>query len=216
MKRIPQNCGVEIDVRFDNSSGQLYLHHDNLGSDEIRSADTLPAYLQNFEFNPQRIVIFNIKDSGSVKAQGPGKDVEWECLRLAEQFGIPKSNYFLLDVEFPFIYYATAQGVREIAIRYSEAEVKEQFLYFKTNTRGQRANWVWIDVNTELPLNPEVIKELDGFRTCLVCPERWGRPDDIEPYAERIAELGFQLDAVMTNEKYVERWMKTGVVKASL
>ena len=40
-------------------------------------------------------------------------------------------------------------------------------------------DWVWIDTFTKLPLNQNAIKILKNFKTCLVCPDRWERQEDI-------------------------------------
>lgn len=203
LKELPDDVGVEIDIRFDNRTGDLYLNHDN------GEGENLKEYLENYKHTPQRILIFNIKDTGTEK----------RCIELAEEFGIPKRNYFLLDCEFPYIYYATKSGVKEIAIRYSEAEPLEQALLFapkgKNNPTGI-AEWLWIDTNTTLPLDPQTYQKIKdaGFKTCLVCPERWGRPNDIEVYGEYMAKNGIFLDAVMTNKKFIERWKKTGAIRS--
>ena len=112
---------------------------------------------------------------------------EKRVIRLAKKYNI--ENYFLLDVEFPFLYQATrGQGFRKIAVRYSEAEpieaVKKQMHDGET-----LLDWVWIDTNTKLPLNLEVINQLRFFKTCLVCPERWNRPHDIPIYITKIREM---------------------------
>ena len=44
------------------------------------------------------------------------------------------------------------------------------------------------------------------MQTCLVCPERWGRPNDIIPYRQSMKSLGFSPNAVMTNLKYTHLW----------
>ena len=69
-------------------------------------------------------------------------------------------------------------------------------------------NWVWIDTNTQLPLNKKIIEDLRGFKSCLVCPERWNRPEDILVYREKMSKFGFIPNAVMTSLKYVELWQK--------
>ena len=109
----------------------------------------------------------------------------------------------MLDVEFPYIYRAARAGVSNIAIRYSEEESIETVLRYKG-----MVGWVWIDTNTTLPLDGAIIQKLSGFKTCLVCPERWGRPQDIPLYIRKIKELDFKLDAVMTHESYVQLWKK--------
>lgn len=202
--QIPERFGVEIDVRFDTRSGRLYLHHDPQGPGAIEQCDFLDEYLEHFKFNPNRIIVFNIKDTGT----------EARCIELAKQHCIPKSHYFLLDVEFPFVYQAIRRGIREIASRFSEAEPLAQTLMLKDKQCG--VDWVWIDTNSRLPLDKNAVEQLQGLRTCLVCPERWGRPHDIAPYIEQIRTLNMQLDAVMTNVKYADQWAKSGVVSTEL
>lgn len=180
---IPVTWGVEIDVRYDNRSGGLYLNHDpGVGED-------LENYLQQFH---HRFIIFNIKEAG----------IEQRCIDLAAKYGIPKENYFLLDVEFPYLYRASRkEGVREIAVRYSEAEPIEMTLAQKG-----LVDWVWIDTNTQLPLDSNSVKNFAGFKTCLVSPDRWGRPHDILAYREKMQELHVQLDAVMVGFEHRALW----------
>ncbi len=70
-------------------------------------------------------------------------------------------------------------------------------------------DWVWIDTITRLPITGEIVKKLSGFKTCLVCPGRWGRPEEIPRYQEQMSALGFRPDAVMTDE--VEAWEAWGL-----
>lgn len=177
---IDPRYGVEIDVRHDNRSGKLYLNHDP------GTGDDLDAYLKHFK---HRFIIFNVKEAG----------IENRCIELAKKYKIPKSKYFLLDVEFPYLYRASRkEGVREIAVRYSEAEPIEMTLAQKGFV-----DWVWIDTNTKLPLSSITVKKMKGFKTCLVSPDRWGRPQDIESYLARIKKLGFKLDAIMVGKEYI-------------
>jgi hypothetical protein len=186
LKAVPFEHGVEIDVRYNNRSGGLYLNH-NPGD-----GDDLETYLGGFH---HAFVIFNIKEAG----------IEQRCIDLAAQFGIPKDHYFLLDVEFPYLYRASRkEGVREIAVRYSEAEPIEM-----AEAQKGHVDWVWIDTNTVLPLDEAVVAKLKGFKTCLTSPDRW-RPEaaakEIPAYRARMAELGFQLDAVMVGKEYIHLW----------
>lgn len=179
VQTIPSQYGVEIDVRADGQ--QLILNHE-----PFAGGDLLEGYLRQAK---QRPIIFNIKEAG----------IEQRVMDVAAQHGI--KDYFLLDVEFPFIYRAARQGVRQIAMRYSEDEAIETVMKYQG-----LVDWVWIDTNTQLPLNETVKKQLAGFKTCLVCPERWGRPDDIPKYIAQLKQLAFPLTAVMTAEKYVPLW----------
>lgn len=192
LKTIPKKYGVEIDVR--GYGDKLLLNHDPI--DDPLKYDDLEDYLRVFAERGMAFVIFNMKEAG----------YEQRVIDLAAKYGIRKDQYFLLDVEYPYIFNATrTKGVREIAVRYSEGEPIEAA---EAQSRdGQLLlDWIWIDVNTMLPINAEVAPRLERFKTCLVCPERWGRPEDIEAYAKKIKELGFRLDAVMTAEQYASKW----------
>lgn len=187
LANVPQKYGVEIDVRHDKASNSLYLSHD-VGVQE-GVYDNLEDYLKHFN---HRFVIFDIKEAG----------IEDRCIALASQFGIPKNNYFLLDVEFPYLYRASRkEGVKEIAVRYSEAEPVE----FSLAQKGF-VDWVWIDTNTKLPLDMATKEKLAGFKTALASPDRWGRMEDITAYRETLDALDFKLDAVMCGLEYCHLW----------
>jgi len=204
LEKIPKKYGVEVDVRHSNLKDALYLNH-NPGD-----GDLLRDYLKVFN---HRFIIFNIKEAG----------IEQGCIDLAQRNGIPRANYFLLDVEFPYIYRAAGFPLRdrirsgeikkddyihELAVRFSEAEPIEQTLALEGIV-----DWAWIDTNTRLPLDEDSVGLLSKYKTCLVCPERWGRPEDIPKYAAKMKELKFKPCAVMTNIKYAEQWEQTEVVK---
>lgn len=187
LEKIPPQYGVEIDVRHDRATNTLYLNHEP--GEPNKTYANLSEYLANFH---HAFVIFNVKEAG----------IEQRCIELAAKYGISKSNYFLLDIEFPYLYRASRkENVREIAVRYSEAEPIEMAL-------GQKGlvDWVWIDTNTCLPLDVNVKQKLTGFKICLVSPDRWGRPKDISVYRRKIKELGFPLTAVMTGLEFIHLW----------
>jgi len=183
LKGIPEHYGVEIDVRHDNTTGKLYLNH------KPGTGEYLDEWLESYQ---HAFIVFNIKEVG----------IEQKCIELAEKFGVPRSNYFLLDVEFPYLYSASRNlGVREIAVRYSEAEPIEATL-----AQREFVDWVWIDTNTRLPLDKKTVSQLEGFKTCLVAPDRWGRPEDNTPYRKQIERLHFPLTAVMVGMEYAHLW----------
>ena len=66
--------------------------------------------------------------------------------------------------------------------------------------------WVWIDTFKTLPINKKVTTILKKFKSCLVCPERWGRPKDIVKYIHKMKKINFLPDSVMTSKKYIYRW----------
>jgi len=187
LNTVPTEYGVEIDIRGDG--GRLLLSHDPIVQGQ--PYDELESFLQQYKHSG---IIFNLKEAG----------YEEQVLALAKKYNV--SNYFLLDVEFPYLYRATRKNnERNIAVRFSEAEpieaVEAQIVL------GQPLlDWVWIDTNTRLPLTPAIVEKLTPFKTCLVCPERWGRPEDILPYTKQMVELGFTPTAVMTALSHAETW----------
>lgn len=191
LRAVNPKYGVEIDIRHDNRTGGMYLNH------EPGTGDDLEEYLMVFVAQGNRFVILNTKEAG----------LETRIVELCARLGI--ENYFLLDVEFPFIYRAAFVGVAglngRVAIRYSEAEPIEQALLL-----AGKFQWVWVDVNSRLPLNPESHRRLReaGYKLALVCPERWGRPDDIQVYIEQMKQDDITVDMVMTSEACVPQWEK--------
>jgi hypothetical protein len=190
---VPPEHGVEIDVRNDPATGRLYLHHDPQNAEGLKVCAYLDDYLKVFAAQKNAFVIFNIKEAG----------IEKRCADLAAENGISPDKYFFLDVEFPFLYSAT-RGTRKdgwrtssIAVRQSEAEPIEMSLAQKGFV-----DWIWIDVNTTLPLDADIVKKMAGFKTCLVGPDRWGRPEDTVPYLTKIKELGLPLTAIMVGKEY--------------
>ena len=157
---VSNRYGCEIDIRARGS--ELILHHDPFKDGE-KLTDFLDAYQHG-------LLILNIKEAG----------IEKDVIDAVKQRNIPE--YFLLDVEFPFIYRAARSGIRNIAIRFSEDEP----IGLADNYAGM-VDWVWIDTISRLPI-------------------RWGRPQDIIPYRQQLRKMNFTLNAVMTNLKYIDLW----------
>jgi len=182
LNKTPKKYGVEIDIR--GFGTDLILNHEPLVTGE-----RLEDYLKHYD---HKFIIFNIKETG----------IENRVIDLAEQHEI--SDYFLLDVEFPFLYKASRkEGFHKIATRFSEVEPIEMSLaqkYF--------VDWVWIDTNTYLPLNKENYMQLrgTGFKLCLVSPEAWGRSEDVSKYVDYLKQNNFKIDAVMTSLEYADKW----------
>src|SRR3989344_2587344 len=192
LKTIPEKYGVEIDIR--GYGEKMLLNHDPI--DRPEKYDELEEYLKNFH---HAFVIFNVKEAG----------YEQRIIDLAKKYGI--KNYFLLDVEFPYLYRATRkEGVRKIAVRYSEAEPIEA-VEAQVVDGQPLLDWVWIDTNTQLQLDADIVRRLQGFKTCLVCPERWGRPADIAAYVAEMKALNFSPTAVMTSLEEAPQWEASGL-----
>ena len=180
LRDIPKEYGTEIDIRAFGSN--LIMNHEPFQTGE-RFEDYLAEYTHG-------TLILNIKEAG----------IEDDVLRQVRLHHQIKS-YFLLDVEFPYLYRVSRNGERSIAMRFSEDESIETVEKYV-----DMVNWIWIDTNTKLPLDENNIPVLNKFKKCLVCPERWGRPSDIEKYKKILYNLNFNLDAVMTGKKYAKIW----------
>jgi len=179
LKTIPHTYGVEIDIR--EYYGKLILQHE-----AFTPGEDFEEFLTHYQ---HAFVIFNVKEAG----------IEAKIIELAKKHKI--KQYFLLDVEAPYLYAASRKGVKNIAVRYSEVEPIEVLQYYKGYV-----NWVWIDTVTKLPIDKNVITKLKDFKTALVCPERWGRPQDIPLYKKKMKRLGFEPDMVMTALSCVSSW----------
>ena len=182
LKKIEQKYGAEIDIRSCGSN--LILNHE-----PFKNGERLENYLDEYK---NGTLVLNIKEDG----------IEAEVLRLIDQRSQIKS-YFLLDIEFSYLYYSSRQGERNIAVRFSEDESIETVKKYVG-----MVDWVWIDTNTQLPLDQKSIPILNEFKKCLVCPERWGRPDDITFYKNALMKYGFKIDCVMTSLMYASKWQE--------
>lgn len=178
---IPKHFGCEIDIR--SNGNELVLHHE-----PMQNGQCFTDYLDVYQHG---LLVLNIKEAGI------------EDLVLDEVRKRDIANYFLLDVEFPYLYQATRRGEKSIAIRFSEDESIETVKKY-----SQKLDWVWIDTNTFLPITESSLSVLNDFKTCLVCPERWQRPQDIIAYCAQMKKLAFKPTAVMTTMQYAQIWQE--------
>ena len=181
LKSLPKKFGAEIDIRTIGS--KLILNHD-----PFNKGDILENYLENYE---HKTLVLNLKEAG----------IEKEVLKLVKIYLI--KSFFLLDVEMPYMYLATKKGQKNIAVRFSEYESLDLTKYFQG-----KLNWVWIDTVTKLPINLNNAKILSKFKSCIVCPERWGRKKDIKVYKKKLFKLKFKPTSIMTSLDCVDEWAK--------
>lgn len=180
LKNLSSSFGAEIDIRSFQSS--LILNHE-----PYKSGDKLDNFLENYK---HKTLVLNIKEAG----------IENDVLELVRSYSI--KSFFLLDVEFPYIFYALKNNIKNIAIRYSEFEdmnTPKKFI--------NKLDWIWIDTINKLPINQKNLETIKKFKSCLVCPERWHRPGDIIKYKNKLQKLNYKLDAVMTNLECVKYWL---------
>jgi hypothetical protein len=183
LKNTSPNFGTEIDIRTHGS--ELILSHD-----PFVKGEKLNEYLENYK---HKTLVLNLKEAG----------IEKTVLDLVKKNSI--KSYFLLDVEMPYMYSATKRGQKNIAVRFSEYENISLSKYFK-----DKLKWVWIDTATTLPINKTNKKILSKFKSCLVCPERWGRKKDIKNYKNKLKKMKFKPTAIMTSKDCVKNWVNFG------
>ena len=181
LKNISPNYGVEIDIR--SYGNELILNHE-----PYKKGDKFEDFLNEYKHGT---LVLNIKETG----------IENAVLSLIQKHRNVK-NYFLLDVEFPYVFSALKNDIKNIAVRFSEFESIDTVMQFKG-----LLDWVWIDTFTKLPLNQNSINILKDFKTCLVCPERWHRTGDILLYKNQLKNMNFSLDAVMTSKATIKLWI---------
>ena len=181
LKTLPKKFGAEIDIRTMGS--KLILNHE-----PFNKGDILENYLENYK---HKTLVLNLKEAG----------IEKEVLKLVKIHLI--KSFFLLDVEMPYMYSATKKGQKNIAVRFSEYESLDLTKYFQG-----KLNWVWIDTVTKLPINLNNAKILSKFKSCIVCPERWGRKKDIKKYKKKLFKLKFKPTSIMTSLDCVDEWTK--------
>ncbi len=184
LKSISNNFGTEIDIR--SSSSKLILSHD-----PFAKGDSLENYLSEYK-KKKGTLILNIKESG----------IEQNVLKLVKKHKI--KSYFLLDVEFPYIFKTLDEKLnKNIAVRFSEYETIDL-----SKKLINKVNWIWLDTYKKFPIDNKNLRFIKKFKSCLVCPERWNRQRDIKRYYLLMKKLKFMPDAIMTSFKCSKIWLK--------
>lgn len=181
LKHVPNNLGIEIDLRDFGDS--LVLSHDPFMTGE-KFEDFLKFYNHAF-------LIVNIKS----------ERIEEKVIDILSSYSI--FDFFLLDSSFPMIFNIHRKADKKIALRFSEFESLETILNSK-----DMARWVWVDCFTKLHINKEIFKRLkeEKFKICIVSPDLQGRPEEIEEYCISLKEMGIEIDMVCVKLKNYRRW----------
>ncbi len=182
LKKLPEEYGVELDLR-DDLNGRIYISHN-----PFEAGEDFEAYCKEYRHGT---MILNIKS----------ERIEHEVLTLMEKYQI--RDYFFLDSSFPMIKLLTDMGVKQVALRFSELEGLDTI----RNMAG-RAQWVWVDCFTKIPIDRESFKELKalGYKLCFVSPELEGQEEKLAEYKEYIREQGIVFDAVFTKSYHIKDW----------
>lgn len=183
LKKIPTDYGVELDLRDQGDS--IILQHD-----PFKNGEDFEEYLKHYNHGT---MILNIKS----------ERIEHRVLELIQKYNVKK--YFFLDSSFPMIYLLSKNDENNIALRFSEFEGIDTILKM-----SGKAQWVWVDCFTELPINAEnynLLKE-HGFKFCLVSPELQNQNEKIETYKKYLKNSNITFDAICTKFYNIENWMK--------
>ena len=184
LRKLPTEYGVELDLR-DDLNGRIYISHN-----PFEAGEDFEDYCKEYHHGT---MILNIK-SGRI---------EHEVLKLMEQYQI--KNYFFLDSSFPMIKLLTDMGVKQVALRFSELEGLDTI----RNMAG-RAEWVWVDCFTKVPIEQASFQELKalGYKLCFVSPELEAQEEKLPLYKQYIKEQGIVFDAVCTKSYHIKDWME--------
>lgn len=176
--KIPRRFGVEIDLR--SYKNDIILNHD-----PYHKGEKLLNYIKFFN---HRFIVANIKEAG----------IENEVIKILKK---KTNNFFLLDCEFPYVHKNSNLKKNYLSIRFSETESINTVAQYQ-----QKIKWVWIDTFKKIPIKKNNIKVLNKFKKCLVCPERWGRKNDIIKYKKYLKKHNYNIDGIMTSLRCVKIW----------
>ena len=179
LQKIPKNFGIEIDIR-------LLYNELVLGHDIQKNSVPLNIFLKEYDHS---LIVANIKESG----------IEDLTFSTFEKFNVNK--FFLLDVEFPYIYKNFKTRGDYLSLRFSELEPK-----FLNTTLIDKVHWLWIDSFTKLPIDKESVKYFKKFESCLVSPSRWGRVNSIEQSLKTFKKFEFTPDWIMVEIDEIIEW----------
>lgn len=180
--KLPTDVGVELDLR-DSLDGRIYIHHN-----PFEEGEDFEEYLKAYCHGT---MILNIKS----------ERIEHKALEMLQSYDIKK--YFFLDSTFPMMKLLSDNGVKSIAVRYSEYEGMDTL-----RAMAGKVDWVWVDCFSTIPIGKkeyDILKSL-GYKLCFVSPELEGRPEDIEKYARTLVDEGMLFDAICTKAYHIEKW----------
>lgn len=182
LKNLPNEYGVELDLRDNN--GKLILMHD-----PFLDGEDFEEYLKHYNHGT---MILNIKS----------ERIEHKVLELIEQYKIKK--YFFLDSSFPMIKTLSDLGERNIALRYSEFEGIDTL-----KLMSGKADWVWVDCFTKLPVDNKIFNEIKnmGYKLCLVSPELQKQEEKLKDFARQIKNENIYFDAICTKVDKINNWL---------
>lgn len=184
LMEIPHEYGIELDLR-DGLDGRIYIQHN-----PFEPGEDFEEYIQEYNHGT---MILNIKS----------ERIELKALELIHKYSVNK--YFFLDSTFPMIKLLSDMGEHNIAVRFSEYERLDTI-----RTLAGKANWVWVDTFTRLPIDRKSYEELKemSYKLCLVSPELQGQSKKIVEYQRELEKEQIIFDAICTKVYNIPLWRK--------
>ena len=179
--KLDHQYGAEVDLRSFGS--KIILNHD-----PYLNGDNFQDYIENYKHGT---LVANIKESG----------IENEVIEIIKKNKNIK-NFFLLDVEIPYLFECLKKDKKYCAIRVSYYEPLTQQIKFKSIF-----NWFWIDSIKKLNFTSKDINILNKNKVCFVCPERWSNPKLIKFYKKYFKKNKIKVNSVMTSYKHINDWI---------
>ena len=173
LRDLPISYGLEIDVRSNNNN--LILSHE-----PTDKGDLFIDFID--EYNHQLLVV-NVKEAG----------IENDILHILQKNNI--NNFFLLDIEFPFLLQNHTEFGESLSVRYSKYESIETAKNFAGSVK-----WLWVDTYKDFELNEYTANFIRKFNVCLVSPSRWGQPERLNYYLEKFRNYKIDLNYVMVEK----------------
>ena len=183
LRKLSPEYGVELDLR-DDLNGRIYISHN-----PFEPGEDFEDYCKEYHHGT---MILNVKS----------ERIEHKILEYMEKYQIKK--YFFLDSSFPMIKLLTDMGVKDVALRFSEIEGMDTL-----RIMAGKADWVWVDCFTKIPLDEESYKELKelGYKLCFISPELQGQEEKIPLYKKQLEGMGVFFDAICTKSYHINDWM---------
>lgn len=183
LRKLSPEYGVELDLR-DDLNGRIYISHN-----PFEPGEDFEDYCKEYHHGT---MILNVKS----------ERIEHKILEYMEKYQIKK--YFFLDSSFPMIKLLTDMGVKDVALRFSEIEGMDTL-----RIMAGKADWVWVDCFTKIPLDEASYKELKelGYKLCFVSPELQGQEEKIPVYKKQLEDMGIVFDAICTKSYHIQDWM---------
>ncbi len=171
---LPSDFGIEIDIRSD---GQNLV----LGHDPKQYTENLESYIESFEHS---FLIANVKESG----------IENQVIQSLNKKKI--ENFFLLDVEFPYILQNNKKNGNYLSLRYSKYESIESIKPFIGKVK-----WIWVDTYADFNVDKNIANILKNFKICIVSPSRWNSEYDLKYFVDKFKKFEIKIDAAMISDK---------------